>query len=291
MPKILVVDDSKLDRVFAASLLENTEYEVAFAENGVKAMEIIERQTPDLMLTDLKMPEMDGLELVNNARLRVPHLPIVLMTAHGSEAIAAQALQQGAASYVPKSELAQKLVPTLDELTALQRADRSYSRLVECSTLTEFEFVLPNDPSTIDPLVDLTQQMMQSMGLCDGNGEIQIGVALEQALQNAMIHGNLELSGEQLRDMDEPDRLIRARRASEPYKSRTVRVQLRISRDEAVFEVSDQGLGFNPSQFGNDLEESSQSNGRGLVLMQAFMDEVEFKDSGRCVRMVKRRSK
>lgn len=47
MPKILVVDDSKLDRVFAASLLENTEYEVVFAENGVKAMEIIERQAPD----------------------------------------------------------------------------------------------------------------------------------------------------------------------------------------------------------------------------------------------------
>jgi CheY-like chemotaxis protein len=291
MPRILVVDDSELDRRFAAGLLENTAYEVVFAENGVKAMESIERQAPDLMLTDLKMPEMDGLELVTNARLRVPYLPIILMTAHGSEAIAAQALQQGAASYVPKAELAQKLLPTLDELTALQRADRSCNRLVDCSTLTEFEFVLPNDSSMIDPLVDLTQQMMQSMGLCDGNGEIQIGVALEQALQNAMIHGNLELSGADLRKTAEPARLIAARRALEPYKSRKVRVSLSIGRDEAVFEVRDEGWGFDPTKFQSDLEVSSQTNGRGLVLMQAFMDEVEFKDNGSTVRMVKRRGK
>ena len=253
----------------------------------MKALEEIERLPPDLILTDLQMPQMNGLELVTNARIRAPQIPIVLMTAHGSESIAAEALQRGAASYVAKSELAGKLLSTLDEIAALQRADRSYRRLVDCSTQTEFDFELPNDPALIDPLVDLTQQMLRSLEICDSNGELQIGVALEQAIHNAMIRGNLELSAKILNAADDREALIRQRQHEEPYQSRHVVVKLKMNRDEAVFEIRDQGKGFDHA---GGTETASDHFGRGLVLMNTFMDEVKFHGNGCTVRMVKRRS-
>ena len=80
---------------------------VLYAENGREALTRLQEQAPDLVLTDLHMPEMDGLELVVEVRKSCPLVPIILMTAFGSEEIAIQALQKGAASYVPKRNLAQ----------------------------------------------------------------------------------------------------------------------------------------------------------------------------------------
>jgi CheY-like chemotaxis protein len=289
MPTVLVVDDSELDRRLAAGLLESSSYEVSFAENGVKALEEIDRKPPNLILTDLQMPQMDGLELVTNARIQAPQIPIVLMTAHGSETIAAEALQRGAASYVAKSELATKLLSTLDEIAALQRADRSYRRLVDCSTQTEFDFELPSDTAMIDPLVDLTQQMLRSLEICDSNGELQIGVALEQAIQNAMIRGNLGLGREQLESSEDADALIRERQHKTPYSERRVFIRLKMNREEAVFEIRDQGDGFDHRAVDGGIDTATNQRGRGLVLMKTFMDEVQFHGNGCTVRMVKRR--
>jgi len=70
-------------------------------------------ELPDLVVTDWQMPEIDGLELVNTIGDKYPEVPVVLMTAHGSEVVAAQALANGAASFVPKSDLADNLVETV----------------------------------------------------------------------------------------------------------------------------------------------------------------------------------
>ena len=73
----------------------------------------LERAAPALVLTDIQMPEMDGLELVRQMKSRFPAIPVVLVTAYGSEEVAAIALKVGAASYVPKRNLNRDLVPTL----------------------------------------------------------------------------------------------------------------------------------------------------------------------------------
>ncbi len=115
MSKVLVVDDSPVDRRLAGRLLEMrhdpvygdepTGLLVVYASNGKEALEAIAAEAPDAVVTDLQMPEMNGLALVLQIRIRYPLLPVILMTAHGSEDLAVQALQGGAASYVPKREL------------------------------------------------------------------------------------------------------------------------------------------------------------------------------------------
>ena len=114
MPTILVVDDSATDRGVAGGLLaKDDQNTVAYATNGREALDVVEKEHPDLVVSDLQMPEMDGLELVEAMREDYPMIPVVLMTARGSEEIAAEALRVGAAGYVPKVTLGQNLRATV----------------------------------------------------------------------------------------------------------------------------------------------------------------------------------
>src|SRR5436853_6734818 len=140
MATVLVVDDNPVDRHLAGSLLaKRPDMKVLFAENGREALALIQERAPDLVLTDLHMPEMDGLELVVEVRKSCPLVPIILMTAFGSEEIAIQALQKGAASYVPKRNLAQDLAETAENVLSMATATRSQQRLLECLTQTQEE--------------------------------------------------------------------------------------------------------------------------------------------------------
>ena len=101
--RVLVVDDSPIDRRLAGKIIESAgDLIVRYASDGREALDLMERETPAVVLTDMQMPEIDGLELVKAVRGQYPSIPVVLMTAHGSEEIAILALKAGAASYVPK---------------------------------------------------------------------------------------------------------------------------------------------------------------------------------------------
>ena len=110
----MVADDSKSDRLLVTELLKGLD--VATVEDGAAALAAIELAEPDVVVTDLVMPELDGLQLVARVRKRFPKLPIILMTSQGSEEIAVKALRAGAASYVPKVLLAEELRRTIDDV-------------------------------------------------------------------------------------------------------------------------------------------------------------------------------
>src|SRR5437588_163003 len=133
MATVLVVDDSAVDRLRAEKLLaKEIGLIVRSAENGKEALKQLARELPDIVITDMQMPEMDGLELVEEIRSKYPAVPVILMTAHGSEEIAIQALQAGAASYVPKRVLDRDLAPALQSVLAAAQIDRRRQRCLEC---------------------------------------------------------------------------------------------------------------------------------------------------------------
>src|SRR5438105_2172960 len=103
MSRVLVVEDSVIQARVMRALLEEASYEVELAADGVQALAALRRAAPDIVLTDLEMPNMNGLELVEAVRREFAHIPVILMTSQGSEEIAALALSKGAASYIPKA--------------------------------------------------------------------------------------------------------------------------------------------------------------------------------------------
>src|SRR5262245_3699813 len=122
MTTVLVVDDNPMDRHLAGGLVEKAGLTSLYAANGLEALKAIERDRPDLVLTNLLMPELDGLELVKAIREAHPLVPVILMTAFGSEDIAIEALRKGAASYVPKRNLAHDLADTLERVISVLKS-------------------------------------------------------------------------------------------------------------------------------------------------------------------------
>ncbi|MBW2091043.1 MAG: sigma-54-dependent Fis family transcriptional regulator [Deltaproteobacteria bacterium] len=102
METILVVDDEKNYLVVMSTLLSEQGYEVLTAENGKQALEIIEESDLDLVLTDMKMPKMDGIELVKEIHRINPEQPVIVMTAFGTVEKAVQAMKAGAFDYITK---------------------------------------------------------------------------------------------------------------------------------------------------------------------------------------------
>ena len=302
MPTILLVDDAATDRRLIGGVLERNGFAVRYAENGRGAMKQLARSLPDAVLTDMQMPEMDGLELVKAVRAAYPAVPVILMTGHGSETLAAQALQHGAASYVPKSQVQKLLINSVRRVLELARGDANYQRLIDHTKISDFHFELSNDPSLVEPLIALVQQMVGGMGVCDAASRLQVGVALEQAILNAMFHGNLELSSAEMRADKENQRqdsgtetaspsLVEQRLQSEPYKDRKVFVRALVTRDEARVAVRDEGRGFNVQNCLDVSRSDDENAGRGLVLMWALMDKVIYNKTGNEVTLVKRRVK
>lgn len=298
MPTILVVDDSPVDRRLAALLLsKGTTINVEEAENGRAALQLIDHCEPDLVVTDLQMPELDGLGLIRRIRLQHPRVPVVLMTAHGSEELAVVALEAGAASYVPKSSMPETLLDTVEQVLAISRADHNLDRLAQCLRCAELTLWLENDASLIDPLVDVVQRLVDKMQLCDATGRVRVGIALEEALLNALYRGNLELSFEQMQE----DRsnllqglsmgLAEQRRNESPFCERKILVKISISTEELKVTVRDEGPGFDvlPLADSDDPSALGREGGRGLVLMRTFMDEVTYNDAGNEVCMTKRK--
>ena len=298
MPTLLVVDDSEIDRRLVVGLLRsNSSWQTETVANGVEALARLKQSPVDLVITDMQMPEMEGLELVKQIGIHHPHVPVILMTAHGSEALAIEALEQGAASYVPKSRLADMLEETIEQVLALAQTDRNYERLTECQTRAEFSFVLDNDSALIDPLVDLIQQIAFRMGLVNTNGRFRVGMALQQTILNSLYHGNLELSGEEIEAARESllsnpaANLLQDRRMQSPYRDRKIHVDAKITPERLEVKVADEGPGFDVSRAHALLDGAREGldGGRGLRLMRILMDEVRFNQTGNEVVLVKNR--
>lgn len=102
METILVVDDEKNYLLVLSAVLEDEGYEVLTAPGGYEALEIQKSSDLDLILSDMKMPAMDGIELLENIKALDPDLPVIMMTAHGTIDKAVEAMQKGAYSYILK---------------------------------------------------------------------------------------------------------------------------------------------------------------------------------------------
>lgn len=298
MPTVLVVDDTPVDQRVAGGLLETIPaMEVVYAANGAQAIDVLSKSSVDLVVTDMQMPEMDGLELVQRIRTFFAKIPVVLMTAMGSETIAIEALEQGASSYVPKSQLADRLQETVEDLLAMATADKTYSHLMACQDRIEINYTLPNEANLLEAVTELIRQFLDGMEVFDHTESRRVVVAVNEALLNALYRGNLETTPEDLQQARESlvsggTDIVKERKSQPPYSDRRIHFDLQIDRTEARFIIRDDGPGFDHQALtappAPDAPALDMDRGRGLTLMQTFMDEVTFNEAGNEVTLVKR---
>jgi CheY-like chemotaxis protein len=117
MAHILVVENERTIRFLITRILLRMGHYVTEADNGVSALAIVEKQLPDLVLTDLHMPRMDGLKLIEHLHEDFPTLPIVVVSIYTERV--SEALQKGAQYYLNKPFSFQQLTSFIQQLTPL----------------------------------------------------------------------------------------------------------------------------------------------------------------------------
>ncbi len=300
MPVVLLVDDSSIERTVVDGLLRTEaelDWVIEHAANGAEALAKMEFLAPDVVITDMMMPQMDGLQLVAEVTAAYPQIPVILMTAQGNEALAVQALEKGAASYVPKSELAAKILDTVRQVIDVARADRSNKELTQRFVKSRLTLELDNDPGFIMPVVNRLLEMLGDMEICDANERTHVGIALEEALLNALFHGNLEIPADALpqvlseHSQGKASAYVDNRRKEMPFRDRRIYVEAEFTRSEARFVIRDEGPGFSPERRLQPRQPQCLENrrGRGIVLISHFMDEVSYNDKGNELTMVKKK--
>ena len=100
-PAVLVCDDEEGVRE-SLKLILSDDYDVHFSLNGLQAVELLKNFTPDLMLLDIKMPKLHGMEILKQIKKLRPSLPVIIVTGYQSVEMAQEAIKNGAADYIPK---------------------------------------------------------------------------------------------------------------------------------------------------------------------------------------------
>ncbi len=113
---ILIIEDNKVVREMYKGILESNNYNVLLAENGIKGLEIYKRQKPDILVSDIEMPEMDGVEMVKQIRANDDKIPIILLSSRGEDEDIKNGMQSGANAYLVKRYFTkEKFLKTIGE--------------------------------------------------------------------------------------------------------------------------------------------------------------------------------
>jgi CheY-like chemotaxis protein len=292
MTSILVVDDTAVDRCLVLGLLRrNAALDVEAVEDAESALAWLESRVPDVVVTDLQLPEMSGLDLVVVLRERFPGLPVIVITAHGNEETAVRALADGAASYVPKTQMSDRLMATIEQVLEGARVDQAGQDFQTCLEEARLRFQVPVHADVFGYLTEMACGMASSVGLCDRHDQMRFAMAMQGLLRIGHFAGNLEMPLERLEELDSPRSpafLEGARRSGDmPFATRRLAVEIDMSLQRGVFRVRHEGRPFATDFLAAHGAGAANPKSvcRDLVLLQAFADRLWLEDDGQTLAM------
>ena len=141
MARLLVVDDEEGIRSFVGEVLQDEGHAVTLAADGAEAAALLAKRSFHLMITDLKMPEMDGMALLRQARAEAPEMEVIVLTAHGTVETAVEAMRLGAFDYLTKPLSGPAELRLLAQRALEHRALRDDRQQVRVRDAADDEFV------------------------------------------------------------------------------------------------------------------------------------------------------
>jgi len=264
--RILVVDDEEHMRTLMYQFLTTAGYRAVVAADGREALAKFRRQPFDLLLSDVKMPELDGLKLLRAVKDLNPRVPVVLISGYADIEMVVEALKAGAENFLPKPVKLNHLAKVVEQcLGFATRGSRFPVSLPQIQQITELR--TPSAPEYIREIIYQLAASAVAVGFCQYDLDTNIKLVLHEAITNAMEHGNGW-------DQDK-------------------QVAIRAEADREFFRVSiaDQGPGFDLASLDDPVDKDPLAErGRGIFLMKAVMDEVTFTAPGNQVILCKFRA-
>ncbi len=262
--KILVVDDDEMICQLLRDILNRNNMDVVPAYNAKHALEELSRQKIDVVLTDVNMPGMNGIVLMEEIKKLSPDLPVIIMTGGGTEEIAVKALQRGALNFCRKPFNIPEISSVIKKgLEAKKLSDKQ--KEIMHFLVVNFCFDIPSDVIYIKGLIHYIYQGAKQLGFPENEFTMRVRVAIDEAIVNAIRHGN---------KFD---------------KNKRVKIDVTISPDKLQVKIIDEGNGFDVSAIPDpkDPENLHNEGGRGVLLMGYYMDEIKYNDKGNEVVLTK----
>lgn len=263
---ILVVDDESMIIELLVRLLMEKGYEVSTAADGREALEFLRGHTCDLVISDVRMPRLDGMQLLRAVKDMNPRLPVIMISGYDETTTVVAALKAGAENFLAKPLDLDVLDQVMNKTLSLAAIRPKSCPLPATRQITRMQ--APSRPECVHDLVYQISLSAVAVGFARHNLENNLKLALAEAITNAMEHGN---------QWDE---------------TKLVEVEVVLDRCEMRTTVRDQGQGFNHHRMLNPTsnEQLLSERGRGVFLTNAIMDEVIYNQAGNEVTLVKRRS-
>ena len=292
--KVLIVEDDPSVRVLLQTLVAEEGHSVEVAVDGAAGLEAFRQFRPDLVLSDIMMPHMDGLELLESIRAEDSDVLVVILTGCGSEEYAVRALRHGANNYLQKPIDDTDIIPLVQKYAAVVR-DRTvdveiHEMFVERAFTLELENTLEIIPRVADRL------LRETCGAIKRADQLGVRLGLVELLLNAVEHGNLGISYEQKREslttMDGLEMLCRERLSDPVHAARRVTVHFTMDATACEWVIVDEGAGFDWRALPDPTDEGAglfEAHGRGILLSRPQFDTLEYQEPGNIVRIVKRR--
>jgi CheY-like chemotaxis protein len=294
---ILIVDDEEIIRnVLRRKLEQTTSYKVLTADDGTVALDMFKQEPVDLVISDLLMNEMNGIELLRNLKEIEPSIPVIIITGYGTLDDAIEAIHLGAEDFIKKPFDINEVLDTVEKTFRKMAEEEDQREVIKYIAHEDINLAIPNDFDLLNTVINYIFSHLRARWLVGDEDLHDVKICLYEALTNAFEHGNLGITGEEksrlLEHGQQAWREYQLARMEDPTnKEKKIYVKLTIDDDHMQVAIRDEGKGFDHSSrtLDTDPEEMFRSSGRGLLLIQSLMDGVEFNPSGNELSMTKQR--
>ena len=266
-PHLLVVEDDDLMRDVLHRFLQMKGYQVSLRQDGKSALATFRDGGFDLVLSDVAMPGMDGMQLLKAVKEHNPRIPVILISGHGDVDMVVQALKAGAENFLAKPLSMERLARVVDQALELSMIHPEGRHPFPCFRQLS-QLSVPSRNEYIHEVVFQISRSAAAVGFARRDLNNNLKLALVEAITNAMEHGN------------KWDPQLR------------VEVEARVSPEMLEVVISDQGQGFDPGSLPDPTspEQLLCERGRGIFLMRSILDQVEVVPPGNRVILRKFRS-
>ncbi|PKK92125.1 MAG: hypothetical protein CVV64_01525 [Candidatus Wallbacteria bacterium HGW-Wallbacteria-1] len=290
MYRILVIDDEQqILNLITKYLTKNFGYQVDVASDGDEGLELIKANKYNLVISDIRMPRLDGITLLARKNEFDPFLPVILITGKSNFDNVLAALRHGAKNYLMKPfslrELGEAVTKALEFYEVTTEPKKIWEEVETMVTNRTVTMEMPTSLTAIKNVSNYFMELARMSGFEEKNAQ-DIFISLNEIIGNAVEHGNLELQGEKNNDYFE----LREKRLESPdYNTRKVRVEARIDGEKAQFTIQDEGPGFDFRAVENCLDPANiiKNSGRGIFLATCFMNHLNYEDPGNMVTLIK----
>jgi DNA-binding response OmpR family regulator len=292
----LVVDDNPTITRLIELQMRRAGYCCETAANGEDALKKINQNVFDLVISDISMPGMSGLELLKSIKIKNPHLPVLIITGHATIENAVEALRLGAINFITKPIRFDEVFETINKVLDLNKRKHALRTSAKYLIQEARHFAIPTGELYVSDFATYLAEPLEHIALVDAACTKSVTMAMYETLTNAVEHGNLELdSALKFRDkggMTEFKR-IKAERLHDPaFALRKVSIQSAITATMAQVTITDEGPGFDYNALIDPTSPDciDKPHGRGIFLIKQIFDEVRFNHSGNSITLVLRKN-